>query len=356
MSSTEEKIRSIIREYGADPRYLEAIEKGLEDIGYRTLRQVEMHPIQPPKGLTLATVPDEQKRNFVILDAETEGLDYRTDKIIQLAMIRGTCCRDGILSIDAHFDQRQDPGRPLDPEITRLTGFTDADLAGRAIDTNALTEFIEGVDIMIAFKSSFDRPFVEAMFPDVGFKDARWACALSGVDWKRNMNVSSSSLENICFHLGMTYNAHRADSDILATAHALNATPGESDRTAFREMIDNAMTGTVRLIGTVITFDEKEAAKINGYKWDGEGDQTGQRAWFKDIPYRMDACVEEAAFLRRLKGRDVTIEAIHHDPKTMFSNRAGRKLEFHTGDFPEPDPAVADKVAQSGRDDATPAP
>ena len=55
---------------------------------------------------------------------------------------------------DVHRDQartwRQDPGRPVRPEITRITGLTDEDLAGQAIDVAAATALIANSGLIVA--------------------------------------------------------------------------------------------------------------------------------------------------------------------------------------------------------------
>jgi DNA polymerase III subunit epsilon len=53
---------------------------------------------------------------------------------------------------------REDPGIPLDPKITKLTGLTSSDLAGQAIDEAAAVEILSSADIIVAHNAAFDRP------------------------------------------------------------------------------------------------------------------------------------------------------------------------------------------------------
>ena len=43
---------------------------------------------------------------------------------------------------------RQDPGRPLPPEVARITGLADPDLEGEAVDTAAAPELVAGAHLV----------------------------------------------------------------------------------------------------------------------------------------------------------------------------------------------------------------
>ncbi len=63
---------------------------------------------------------------FVALDLETTGLDSKTDAIIEFGAVR---FQDGVVT--AEYSTLINPGRPIPPEITALTGIKDSDLLSK---------------------------------------------------------------------------------------------------------------------------------------------------------------------------------------------------------------------------------
>ena len=73
----------------------------------------------------------------IILDTETTGLDYRRHEIIELGMVMFTYGAEGIRDVVGVFDELREPGEPIAPDITRITGITDDMVAGQSIDPAA---------------------------------------------------------------------------------------------------------------------------------------------------------------------------------------------------------------------------
>ncbi|MFA7751961.1 exonuclease domain-containing protein, partial [Klebsiella pneumoniae] len=69
-----------------------------------------------------------------VLDVETMGFDHRLDEIIELSLQTVRIDAEGrIVSTGRNSSWLEDPGRPIPPEIVKVTGITDADVAGRSI-------------------------------------------------------------------------------------------------------------------------------------------------------------------------------------------------------------------------------
>ncbi|WP_234703268.1 exonuclease domain-containing protein [Sphingobium chlorophenolicum] len=69
----------------------------------------------------------------VVIDVETTGLDRDTDRIIELAVQRFRFDDRGrIVQVGLPRVWREDPGIPIDPKITKLTGLAVDDIAGQA--------------------------------------------------------------------------------------------------------------------------------------------------------------------------------------------------------------------------------
>ena len=97
------------------------------------------------RRLTLDDVPTsntegEDTSIAAVVDVETTGTDPERHKIIELALRRFRFDANGVIvKVDRPYAWLQDPGAPVDKEIVALTGLTDADLAGQAIDEVAAT-------------------------------------------------------------------------------------------------------------------------------------------------------------------------------------------------------------------------
>jgi DNA polymerase-3 subunit epsilon len=132
----------------------------------------------------------------VVLDTETTGLDAGKDKIIELAMLRfevDLASGQPVGEVQV-FDELEDPGMPIPPEVQALTGIRDADVAGKRLDAQRVAYMLDGVDLVIAHNAGFDRPFCEARF--AVFQDIAWACSFADMDWKVQ-GRSSQKLESL---------------------------------------------------------------------------------------------------------------------------------------------------------------
>lgn len=99
------------------------------------------------------------------VDVETTGTDPRHDRIIQIAAV---LVEDG--RVASHWAELVNPGRPIPPEIQRLTGITDDAVAGRpaaAEVIGAFARFIGGRPL-VAHNAPFDLAFLRAAAGEAG--------------------------------------------------------------------------------------------------------------------------------------------------------------------------------------------
>ena len=166
----------------------------------------------------LATTEFGLEDEVCLLDLETTGLSSRSDRIIEIGIVkmRGTQVID-------HFESLVNPGRPLPPIITEITGITDADLSDAPSFDEVADRVIDfiGDRLVIAYNAPFDRAFIEAAMP---LYPVQWADALylTRVGMPRLTSFKMAALAEV-FAPDCAESMHRALSDARALARVWRA-------------------------------------------------------------------------------------------------------------------------------------
>jgi DNA polymerase-3 subunit epsilon len=265
---------------------LEAMARALEASGrYRVLRRLD-----GPR--TLGGEAVGQLRQGIILDLETTGLDPAQDEIIEFGLVPFSYDAGGrVVAVGEPFSRLRQPSRPIPPEITRLTGLTDAMVAGQSVDPAEVEAFIDGAALIIAHNASFDRRFAEAFCPAFAVKP--WACSYSQIDWKA-CGLESGKLAFLAFAYGFFHDGHRAHHDCLATLEILASPLPGTDGTGLQALLAAARKTSVRIWAENAPYDLKDVLKARGYRWNGEPGPS-PRAWWIDVDAADQAA--ELAFL-----------------------------------------------------------
>lgn len=228
----------------------------------------------------------------VVVDVETTGLDRDADRIIELAIQRFRYDSMGrIVEVGQPRVWREDPGRPIEPRITKLTGLTDADVAGQSIDEEAALSLLASAQLIVAHNAGFDRPFIERRLPAIAGKP--WGCSMADLDWLE-LGFEGRALSHLLMQCGWFYEAHRAENDVLALLYLLahQVTDGE---TILKKLIACAEQSTWRVHAIDSPFDSKDRLKARGYRWDSvmkywwrevaHADLEAEQAWLKSDVY-----------------------------------------------------------------------
>lgn len=279
---------------------------------YRVLRR-----LQP--RLEWPTTAGAQTLQLLVLDTETTGLDHGRDRIIELAMLRlawnpVTGLPEGPVRV---FDQLEDPGFPIPEDAKRITGISDADVAGQRLDEALVAEFLQGVDWVIAHNAGFDRPFAERRIP--AFAALNWGCSFADLDWKK-FDESSAKLESLALSLGLFYDAHRAETDCHALLRVLlepRAQAGGAN--ALSLLLQQAQAPSYRLQATGAPFDAKDALKARNYRWNAE-----QKVWGTTVSGD-EALAQECRWLRDevYRSRTASVHVEDMDASVKYSHRSG---------------------------------
>ena len=262
-------------------------------------------------------VQGQATQRVVVLDTETTGLDSKSEKVIELAMLSvlvdsATGLPVGPVTV---YESFEDPGKPIPPQITEITGIDDSMVRGQRIDDAAVTAMVQEADLVVAHNAGFDRPFVEARWPV--FAGKSWGCSFQGIDWKKE-GSGSAKLEFLASERGWFYDAHRAQVDCHALLQVL-ASPLSDGQSGLARLLAGAGQTRYKLRATGAPFEAKDKLKSRGYRWDGEG-----RVWWCQLASDelLDA---ECAWLRSevygQRSARVQLEAM--DSRVQFSSRSG---------------------------------
>ena len=218
----------------------------------------------------------------IVVDVETTGLAPSSDRIIEFAAIPITF--DGstgeICAVEKSLVFLEDPQRPIPAEITEITGITDAMVAGKRIDDDAISRLISGTNLVIAHNASFDRKFVQHRLPF--FEGSSWACSVKDVPWRERGNSSSSLDYLVTKHCRMFFDGHRAEDDCFAVVQLL-ATRFESGESPLRLLLESSAKRTLRVWAVGAPYEKKDILKERGYRWNG-GEDGRPRAWHIEHP------------------------------------------------------------------------
>lgn len=219
--------------------------------------------------------PLASSRIGVAIDVETTGLDREADRIIELAIQRFRFDDRGrIVQVGLPRVWREDPGIPIDPKITKLTGLAAEDVAGQEIDDTMAVDILSSADIIVAHNAAFDRPFVDRRLPAIAGKP--WACSMAELDWLE-LGFEGRALAHLVSQCGWFYEGHRAENDILALLYLLSYGLPDGE-TILAKLIACSERPTYRVNAIDAPFDAKDRLKSRGYRWDA-----ALRFWWKSI-------------------------------------------------------------------------
>jgi DNA polymerase-3 subunit epsilon len=256
----------------------------------------------------------------VVIDTETTGLDPDKDKIIELGMIlfefdpeTGRAYR-----VLGTFDQLEDPGFSIPQESTDVHGITDEMVVGKQIDEGRVEQFLEGISLVVAHNSKFDRVFLEKRLPI--FKTLPWGCSIVQVDWSGE-GIGSAKLEYIAYQYGYFYEAHRAEEDCVALLEVLQQKLPKSGDVVLKSILNSLGQTSYTVYATKSPFETKDVLKSRGYRWDGE-----MKCWHTTVTGDI-AFKTEIAWLKAsvYGGKSAKIEIEEQNCFNRFSNRAGNR-------------------------------
>lgn len=154
--------------------------------------------------------------SFVVFDIETTGLSPKECKITEIGAIK---IEHG--EITDKFSQLINPGVPIPPNITDLTGITDEMVADKPHIDSVMPEFLEFCHgcAVVAHNAQFDCGFIRYNAAELNLEFHNKTVDTLKLSRELFPNERKHSLDAICKRLGVSLeNHHRAVDDATATA------------------------------------------------------------------------------------------------------------------------------------------
>lgn len=158
---------------------------------------------------------------YCVFDIETTGLSPRQCGIIEIGavMVSGD-------SIRGTFQSFVDPGEPIPPEITRITGIDDSMVAGAPPIGEVLPAFLDfvGDSVVVAHNAPFDLGFVnESLMARYSRKMINPIICTLKLSKMLFPSLESHSLDSVMNHFRITRDgaSHRALDDARACSKVL---------------------------------------------------------------------------------------------------------------------------------------
>lgn len=152
--------------------------------------------------------------SYVCIDLETTGLNPKTDKIIEIGIVKVD--ND---EITEEWETFVDPGCVLEQRIVDLTGICDEQLASAPEIGEVLPKVLELTEdrVLLGHSLMFDYSFVKK-----AAADRRISFEKKGIDTLKIARrylpeLESRSLPYLCRYYGIDHSAHRALNDARAT-------------------------------------------------------------------------------------------------------------------------------------------
>ena len=196
----------------AYPEAMNTVEKIRKDGGeFKILYGVEAYFVNDSGALVSGCNDCRINDDVIVFDIETTGLSRDTDRITEIGAVK---LRN--LEVVDRFQTFVNPGIPIPPNITDLTGITDAMVEDAPDEKSAVEEFIKfaGKGVIVAHNADFDTSFISKVCERHDIKyDIRYADTLklcrAALPHLKNHKLDTVAKE---YKLG-NFNHHRAIDD-----------------------------------------------------------------------------------------------------------------------------------------------
>lgn len=234
---------------------------------------------------------------IALIDTETSGLDAAKDALLEVAVITFDTDHNQLVEARSWFIQAE-----KNP-VQAINGISEALLHERGrfgSERNRaaleLATMLAGVQSICAWNAAFDRPWVEAFIKhyDADVR-APWVCAMDDMTWPKASSSRSLMATALAHGVGVL-DAHRALADVLTMVRLFQRAAEMGSDTAL--MVKRGLRPKSEY-AAVVTYEQREVAKKNGFRWDGDRKLWVRSLFGEDVgsmpfPFRIERTASES--------------------------------------------------------------
>lgn len=218
------------------------------------------------------SIEAQELKTACAVDVETSGLDKFRDVVLEIGIrtFYFDPTNGKILGLGKSLSQLNDPGRPIDSKINKLTGLKNKDLKEQKIIWSEVGEMLSNCHLIIAHNANFDRAFIDR---STKYSErAVWSCSMRQIDWIEH-GLPSTNLQLLAAFHGYFSSAHRAlvDADMVIQILKLNPK-------YLLELYENAHEPRIRIKLLNTDYNDRLEIRRMGYMW-----SPGTKTWSKSI-------------------------------------------------------------------------
>ncbi|HZK34435.1 MAG TPA: PolC-type DNA polymerase III, partial [Bacillota bacterium] len=207
-----------ITDHGVVQAFPEAYAQGQKK-GIKILLGVEAYLINDLAPIVTNSTDTDFNQDYVVLDIETTGLDFRASEIIEIGAVK---IRDRKI-VDT-FSSIVCPKAQIPANITKLTGISDNMVVDAPEIESVLPRFLEfcGSSVLVAHNAPFDIGFINEKGKGINARLANPILDTLSLSRELLRDIKRFRLDTVAGHLGIVMkNHHRALEDAQVTAQIL---------------------------------------------------------------------------------------------------------------------------------------
>ena len=211
-------------------------------------------------------------RRLLILDTETQGVDIKVHKTIEVACALYDIAHAALIASFASLirakDNEAEHINRIPPSL--LNTAPEADFVWANV-----TDLAQAADVIVAHRVDFDRQFVP---PELAALRP-WACSKYDMEWTLARDARGEHLVHLALAYEVAvYSAHRAMTDVDTLVRTFQAAQKMGHDVA--TMVARSMRPK-GLFQALVSYEKKDDAKNAGFQWDGDK-KTWSRRMFLD--------------------------------------------------------------------------
>ena len=180
------------------------------------------------KSLYKKTKTKKMVNDYVVFDLETTGLDYHTNKIIEIGALK--YANNELID---KYNILINPQEHISSRITKITGIDDEMVKDCKTIDEVLPDFIQWIEnyTLIAHNGSFDLGFIEAKIKELELEMINNK-NIDTLYLSRNYITGTENykLETLKEHFNLDYNSHRALEDCYVTNYIYQYCKNQKDK------------------------------------------------------------------------------------------------------------------------------